>query len=102
MKVLDQKTLDEVIRSVLLCIYEHLESLAERVHHSLIENNLLQTLCLSLWGNKAQSQTSKTSESTASLSLAEGSDDYRNLPTIEFSADLSPAHRCPFIKFKQG
>ena len=76
MKVIDQKTLDEVIRSVLLCIYEHLKSLLERVHKSLIGNNLLQNTRLSLWGNKAQSQTSKTSESTASLSLAERSDDY--------------------------
>ena len=68
---MDQKTLDEVIRSVLLCIYEHLESLLERVHKSLIGNNLLpDTLPLSL-GNKAQSQTSKTNELTASLSLAE-------------------------------
>ena len=101
LKVMDQKTLDEVIRSVLLCIYEHLESLPERVHKSLTGNNLLPDTLFSLWGNKAQSQTSKTSESTASLSLAERSDDYRNLPTIEFCADLSPAHRCPFIKFKQ-
>ena len=69
---MDQKTLDEVIKSVLLCIYEHLESLLERVHKSLIGNNLLpDTLPLSLWGNKAQSQTSKTNELTASLSLAE-------------------------------
>ena len=49
LKVMDQKTLDEVIRSVLLCIYEHLESLPERVHKSLIGNNLLpDTLSLSL------------------------------------------------------
>ena len=49
LKVMDQKTLDEVIRSVLLCIYEHLESLPERVHKSLIGNNLLPDT-LSLFG----------------------------------------------------
>ena len=46
---MDQKTLDEVIRSAQLCIYEHLESLPERVHKSLIGNNMLpDTLSLSL------------------------------------------------------
>ena len=46
---MDQKTLDEVIRSVQLCIYKHLESLPERVHKSLIGNNMLpDTLSLSL------------------------------------------------------
>ena len=49
LKVMDQKTLDEVIRSALLCIYKHLEILADRVHKSLIGNNLLpDTLSLSL------------------------------------------------------
>ena len=49
LKVMDQKTLDEVIRSVQLCIYKHLESLPERVHKSLIGNNMLpDTLSLSL------------------------------------------------------
>ena len=50
---MDQKTLDEVLRSVLLCIYEHLESLPERVHKSLhlIGHNLLpDTLSLSFGG----------------------------------------------------
>ena len=48
---MDQKTLDEVIRSLLLCIYKHLEILADRVHKSLIGNNLLpDTLSLSLGG----------------------------------------------------
>ena len=49
LKVMDQKTLDEVVRSVQLCIYKHLESLLERVHKSLIGNNMLpDTLSLSL------------------------------------------------------
>ena len=49
LKVMDQKTLDEVIRSVQLCVYKHLESLPERVHISLIGNNMLpDTLSLSL------------------------------------------------------
>ena len=73
LKVMDQNTLDEVIRSVQLCVYKHLESLPERVQKSLIGNNMLpDTLSLSL-GNKTQSQlqTSKTSESMDSLSLVE-------------------------------
>ena len=45
---MDQKALDEVIRSVLLCIYKLLESLPERVHKSLIGNLLPDTLSLSL------------------------------------------------------
>ena len=53
-----------------MCIYKHLESLQARVHKSLIGN--LTRHSFSLFDrNKTQPQTSKTSESTASLSLAE-------------------------------
>ena len=41
-----------------------------RDHKSLI-GKIRQTLLLCLWGNKTKSQTSKTSGSTARLSLAE-------------------------------
>ena len=54
-----------------------------RVHKSLIGNNLPDTL--SPWGNKTQS-TSKTSKSTASLSLAERSERW-NDGRLEESAD---------------
>ena len=44
-----------------------------KVYKSLIGNNLpdIISLSLCLWGSKTQSQTSKTIESTASISLAE-------------------------------
>ena len=54
------------------CVYINTWRVCQtRVHKSLIGNNLPDTLSLSLWGNKNQSQTSKTNESAARLSLAE-------------------------------
>ena len=67
-----------------------------RVDKSLIRNNLPDTLFLSLdlfGGIILNPQTSKTSESTASLSVAE------RWTITEICSDLSPAaDRCPSIK----
>ena len=67
LKVMDQKTFVNRRQTyeVFFC--------QTRVYKSLIGNNLpdIISLSLHLWGGKTQSQTSKTIESTASISLAE-------------------------------
>ena len=67
LKVMDQKTFvnRRRIDEVFFC--------QTRVYKSLIGNNLPDVISFSLhlWGSKTQSQTSKTIESTASISLAE-------------------------------
>ena len=85
LKVMDQQT---YINTWRVC--------QTRVDKSLIRNNLPDTLFLSLdlfGGIILNPQTSKTSESTASLSVAE------RWTITEICSDLSPAaDRCPSIK----
>ena len=52
-------------------------------------------------GIRLSPKTSKTSESKASLSLAEQwtENNYRNSLTIKFCADVFPARKCPSLKY---
>ena len=102
LKILDLNSSSEQIFSKnwrwVLLIYKNLESLPD----SSSQIFAIDWCSFSLFDrNKTQPQAIKTRETTASLSLADSMDDYRNSPTIKFCADLFPAHRCPSaIKFQ--
>ena len=68
------------------------------IHKSLIGNILPDTISLSL-GDKTKSKNKQDEWNNGQLVTTRTMDYYRNSPTIKFSADVFPSHKCPSMRF---